>query len=370
MKGLYLEFEALQKKYANDTILGLESDLLDIINPEGFNPIDVLGDVASTAGSPLTTTQELKGDIPQVLPNPINPTTDVLTGISDKISEVLAKMGGPAIQTKPELTAVNNSLTVTTELVKMEPKKVDFSIKDIAALEGIFSKLIPNQTNKDLTTSIATGTLNTVTAPPKSPTSQIPPEEQIDLSVFTKALAQQDLILQSTVSKELEAGGDLTAIFNEKVAGTSTEVITKMYEDGISTAVEEAKKKLNQTEELNPIVSVSTLPQPVTTPLTITKETVPASFNKEIANGLNAMAEANALSIQNSVVNQNTNISSQAPPPVIQSGPTIDLVGPQPKEEPVPDQGGVEMGGTPLLATTMIQMLNLMKSGQLKVKIS
>lgn len=374
MKGLYLEFEALQKMYVEEALKGISPDLIDVIRPEGFNPDQTLGEVNSIIGSPLNPAQELSPLVNQ--PGfQINPSFDTLATISAQLTEVISRMG---LRPDPQelfpglsLNPITNALTVTTELVRMEPKKVELGIKDISALDELVKKFAESTPTKTETTGVATGTVSPVPAQ----TSGVPKDQQIDISVFTKTLQQQEEILSSEIQKVSDAGGSIGDLFLDKYAEDGTLIpneLTQKYEASFSTAVEEAKKNLGSPQETQPSPTASqVLPAPVTSTLTIAKEVVAPNFNKEIASGLTAVAGASSQMVaQNNIVNQNTTVSPSPTLPPAQENKPFQLTG-GPEAEPQPEQPPQPVvSNDPLLATTMMQMLNLMKSGQLKVKLS
>jgi hypothetical protein len=112
----------------------------------------------------------------------------------------------------------------------------------------------------------------------------------------------------------------------------------------------------------------------LTNPLTQTKEVQPPSFNKAIAQGLTDVAESNSKIVsQTSIVNQAVSALPQNQP---NSNNTVENIPTklQPNTQ-LPNEADQQptvaiQGGDPVLAAYMLQMLNLMKSGQLKVKLT
>lgn len=374
MKGLYLDFENFQKTYITGAVQGLGSDVNDILKPEGFNPAEIFGDVSSFAGSPLNTAQELTPQPNPILPPTVaNPSTEVLNGISDKLSEVIFKMGSFGANPSPvsTLTKSTNPLAVTSESVKIDfPKVVELGIKDMTALEGMLTKLTKAAAiEKTESSGITTGTIapeEKLTATPVSTQTSANP---VSLEVFTKALAQQEAQLILDIEGATESG-TLDNMFGEPVK--SSKDLESKYENAITTAIEknaESQKEINLS--VLPGLGSPTLPSPVNSPLVINKEVPPQNFNKELANSLNAFATTNSQMIaQNTIVNQTTAVAQPSAPTPVPENKTIQLTGgPAPEQEteaPVQQSFSTD----PLLSTAMIQMLNLMKSGQLKVKIS
>jgi len=138
-------------------------------------------------------------------------------------------------------------------------------------------------------------------------------------------------------------------------------------------AVEKAEKEkalqellLDQNDPSAILASISNQPTPV-------KEIETPNFNKAIAKGLTDVAESNSKIVsQTNIVNQNQAAQPTAQPKPIELLPTSNQSQNMPveKEEDSMQATGAMIASDPTLAAYMLQMLNIMKSGQLKVKIS
>ena len=378
MNGLFLELDNLKldQVLANQTT----PNLMELMQPEGFVPDLNLSESVSITGSPLKSASEV-GVKPQPLPGDSLPSIEFLSGVSEKLADIANGLTNqnPSISNST-VNTVNNALSVSTDLVKIEPKKVELSIKDVASLEDLITKISTQKetpATEKITPTVTTGTLTTATE--QTPTNK----PKLDISLFGKTLVEQDRALAANVNATLQSGGDLSELFNTDVIGKNLaeeDELAKTYSKGITTAVDEFKVKAEQdrlakesaaesnltSEAINPTLT------PVSTPLAPAKEVVAPTFNKEIAKGLTDVAEANSKIVsQTNIVNQ-----TQAAPKV---QPTINLTESAPGQSTVPSPSseyeenqtkGVEVNASdPVLAGYMLQMLNILKSGQLKVKL-
>jgi hypothetical protein len=123
---------------------------------------------------------------------------------------------------------------------------------------------------------------------------------------------------------------------------------------------------LDQNDPFAILTSITNQPTPV-------KEIEAPNFNKAIAQGLTDVAESNSKIVsQTNIVNQTQNTPVASPPKPINLLPTANIPqGEAPMSEEDSSQKNVAVNASdPTLAAYMLQMLNIMKSGQLKVKIS
>ena len=137
MSGLYLELGALNptQKTTGQSV----PNLMDLMQPEGFVPDLNLAEAVSTASSPLSPATEKT--LPAGQPAIVN-SDEILSGLSDTLSTLSERLPKPnSIVNNSTLNTVNNSLSITSDLVKIEPKKVELSIKDVAALEDLIKNI-------------------------------------------------------------------------------------------------------------------------------------------------------------------------------------------------------------------------------------
>ena len=377
MSGLYLELGALNPtlKTTGQSV----PNLMDLMQPEGFVPDLNLAEAVSTASSPLSPATE------KTLPagqSAIVNSDEILSGLSDTLSTLSERLPKPnSTVNNSTLNTVNNSLSITSDLVKIEPKKVELSIKDVAALEDLIKNISSAKEESTKTTPdvVSTKALTTV------PEETVSNKPKVSLDLFRTALSQQENQLEADVNSIIASGGDLSTIFKTDVVSTTGSAaggeLSNTFSKGITSAVEEFERTAEIEKTKREAQTTATLSSNdpaailslISNPLAPAKEVEPPTFNKAIAQGLTDVAEANSKIVsQTNIVNQAASTSPVQPQPK-----PIEEVTPN---QPQPNQAATadEMqpntvsvnSGDPALAGYMLQMLNILKSGQLKVKIS
>jgi hypothetical protein len=377
MSGLYLELGALNPtlKTTGQSV----PNLMDLMQPEGFVPDLNLAESVSTASSPLSPATE------KTLPagqSAIVNSDEILSGLSDTLSTLSERLPKPnSTVNNSTLNTVNNSLSITSDLVKIEPKKVELSIKDVAALEDLIKNISSAKEESTKTTPdvVSTKALTTV------PEETVSNKPKVSLDLFRTALSQQENQLEADVNSIIASGGDLSTIFKTDVVSATGSAaggeLSNTFSKGITSAVEEFERTAEIEKTKREAQTTATLSSNdpaailslISNPLAPAKEVEPPTFNKAIAQGLTDVAESNSKIVsQTNIVNQAASTSPVQPQPK-----PIEEVTPN---QPQPNQAATadEMqpntvsvnSGDPALAGYMLQMLNILKSGQLKVKIS
>jgi hypothetical protein len=386
MKGLYLELGALNQTQSKTE--PNSPNLIDLLQPEGFIPELNLSEDISTAGSPLNPAKEALAQTgPSTMTEAAIRSAELLSGISDTLTKLTINGSVSTVNTS-SIDTVNNSLSIKGDLekilplLKIEPKKIELVFKDGSMLEELIKKVSVPTNNETKTTpeKVATGTLSNTTELQPDPT-----KPKLDISVFRNALFAQEATLADRVNATLAEGGDISTMFEENVVGdkiAKSGKLAETYTQGIREAVmlAEIKQETDRTTALaneqqlldqgDPMAILKSL----TNPLTQTKEVQPPSFNKAIAQGLTDVAESNSKIVsQTSIVNQAVSTLPQSQP---NSNNTVENIPTklQPNTQ-LPNEADQQptvaiQGGDPVLAAYMLQMLNLMKSGQLKVKLT
>jgi len=377
MSGLYLELGALNptQKTTGQSV----PNLMDLMQPEGFVPDLNLAEAVSTASSPLSPATEKT--LPAGQPAIVN-SDEILSGLSDTLSTLSERLPKPnSTVNNSTLNTVNNSLSITSDLVKIEPKKVELSIKDVAALEDLIKNISSAKEESTKTTPdvVSTKALTTV------PEETVSNKPKVSLDLFRSALSQQENQLEADVNSIIASGGDLSTIFKtDVVSATGSAVggdLSNTFSKGITSAVEEFERTAEIEKTKREAQTTATLSSNdpaailslISNPLAPAKEVEQPTFNKAIAQGLTDVAEANSKIVsQTNIVNQAASTSPIQPQPK----PMEEVIPNQPQPNQAATADGMQPNtvsvnsGDPALAGYMLQMLNILKSGQLKVKIS
>jgi hypothetical protein len=377
MRGLYLELGALNptQKTTGQSV----PNLMDLMQPEGFVPDLNLAEAVSTASSPLSPATEKT--LPAGQPAIVN-SDEILSGLSDTLSTLSERLPKPnSTVNNSTLNTVNNSLSITSDLVKIEPKKVELSIKDVAALEDLIKNISSAKEESTKTTPdvVSTKALTTV------PEETVSNKPKVSLDLFRTALSQQENQLEADVNSIIASGGDLSTIFKTDVVSTTGSAaggeLSNTFSKGITSAVEEFERTAEIEKTKREAQTTATLSSNdpaailslISNPLAPAKEVEPPTFNKAIAQGLTDVAEANSKIVsQTNIVNQAASTSPVQPQPK----PIEEVIPNQPQPNQAATADGMQPNavsvnsGDPALAGYMLQMLNILKSGQLKVKIS
>jgi len=377
MSGLYLELGALNptQKTTGQSV----PNLMDLMQPEGFVPDLNLAEAVSTASSPLSPATEKT--LPAGQPAIVN-SDEILSGLSDTLSTLSERLPKPnSIVNNSTLNTVNNSLSITSDLVKIEPKKVELSIKDVAALEDLIKNISSAKEESTKTTPdvVSTKALTTV------PEETVSNKPKVSLDLFRTALSQQENQLEADVNSIIASGGDLSTIFKTDVVSAAGSAaggeLSNTFSKGITSAVEEFERTAEIEKTKREAQTTATLSSNdpaailslISNPLAPAKEVEPPTFNKAIAQGLTDVAEANSKIVsQTNIVNQAASTSPVQPQPK----PIEEVIPNQPQPNQAATADGMQPNtvsvnsGDPALAGYMLQMLNILKSGQLKVKIS
>lgn len=377
MSGLYLELGALNptQKTTGQSV----PNLMDLMQPEGFVPDLNLAESVSTASSPLSPATE------KTLPtgqSAIVNSDEILSGLSDTLSTLSERLPKPnSTVNNSTLNTVNNSLSITSDLVKIEPKKVELSIKDVAALEDLIKNISSTKEESTKTTPDAVSTKALTTVPEETVSNK----PKVSLDLFRTALSQQENQLESDVNSIIASGGDLSTIFKtdvvSKTGSAASGELSNTFSKGITSAVEEFERTAEIERTKRDAQTAATLSSNdpaavlslISNPLAPAKEVEQPTFNKAIAQGLTDVAESNAKIVsQTNIVNQ----AATAPPVQLQPKPIEEVIPNQPQPNQSTTVDGMQPNsvsvnsGDPALAGYMLQMLNILKSGQLKVKIS
>jgi hypothetical protein len=377
MEELYLELGNIKPTQAPaNSELG---NLMDLLEPAGFIPDLNLAETASALSSGLNSANEA-----QSFTKSANDSSTILSGIALTLTDISNNLGkaSRSIVNSTE-NAISNTLSISSDLVKIEPKKVELSIKDINSLSDLVKELQKpkdEKTDKTSPDAVLTTALKSLPTPTENTG-----KPKLDIEVFSKALINQESDLANSIQSTVESGGDLTSLFENTGTGVGSDGLLGNLSDKFSSgvkqavmeyeinAVEKAEKEkalqellLDQNDPSAILASISNQPTPV-------KEIETPNFNKAIAKGLTDVAESNSKIVsQTNIVNQNQAAQPTAQPKPIELLPTSNQSQNMPveKEEDSMQATGAMIASDPTLAAYMLQMLNIMKSGQLKVKIS
>jgi|688.fasta_scaffold124094_3 hypothetical protein len=381
MEELNLELGNIKKPQPTSNS-ALDS-LMDLMEPAGFVTDLNLAEPASATGSGLNSVNEA-----QSFTKSANESAIILSGIALTLTDISENLGKASTSiVNSTANSVSNTLSVSSDLVKIEPKKVELSIKDINSLSELVKELqktkeekTKEEADKNSPDAILATALTSLPAPTDNTG-----KPKLDIEVFRKAMLTQEAELANSINSTIESGGDLTDLFENTGSGTGKDGLLGNLSDKFSTGVKQAvmdyeinavekieKDKaaqellLDQNDPFAILTSITNQPTPV-------KEIEAPNFNKAIAQGLTDVAESNSKIVsQTNIVNQTQNTPVASPPKPINLLPTANIPqGEAPMSEEDSSQKNVAVNASdPTLAAYMLQMLNIMKSGQLKVKIS
>jgi len=229
MEELYLELGNIKPTQAPaNSELG---NLMDLLEPAGFIPDLNLAETASALSSGLNSANEA-----QSFTKSANDSSTILSGIALTLTDISNNLGkaSRSIVNSTE-NAISNTLSISSDLVKIEPKKVELSIKDINSLSDLVKELQKSKDEKTDKTSpdaVLTTALKSLPAPTENTG-----KPKLDIEVFSKALINQESDLANSIQSTVESGGDLTSLFENTGTGVGSDGLLGNLSDKFSSGV-------------------------------------------------------------------------------------------------------------------------------------